>query len=392
MLEAACSPKRYPPRKTRFQTGRAAEAGREPAPPAPPAAKNNHGRVTFSGEVICMALRAGCCVPKCCCFQGSECSSLGMKVARIRGYFCWGKRTGSVFQFVWTHSRQWNKHSFLGQLAPRRAPTCQPLTITGRGWIHPHDPVHAVNSPHAFISLSVTVTHALHLPVYRLFSQGPCGGNDWLGGTGLLAQILEGKPPEVWEQEREEAGVGRLHTGTSLAGTETTVYPTAWLHPRTGYTQEPKARPGLAPPALPGIALAARCLRGRGGCHPQDSSSKRSSAPSLEMAPTLPPFISHPWGSGMPNSLGTRMRGKLSTESQRNGGLMTREGQEDGGSSQGLAGHLEIAPKEGSQCEHPLCASHLCFPGDTEAQGRGSVEEGGCALWFHGASVPFESP
>lgn len=53
---------------------------------------------------------------------------------------------------------------------------------------------------------------------------------------------------------------------------------------------------------------------------------------------------------------------------------------------------LEIAPEEDSQREHPLCASQLCFPGDAEAQGRGSIEGGGCALWFHGASVPFESP
>lgn len=218
----------------------------------------------------------------------------------------------------------------------RRAPTCQPLTITGRGWIHPHDPEHAANSPHAFISLSVTVTHALHLPVYRLFSQGPCGGNDWLGGTGLFAQILEGKPPEVWEQEGR---AGRRHAGTSFEGTEATVYPTAWLHPQTGYTQEPRARPGLAPPALPGIALAAGCLQGRGGYHPHGSSSKRSSVTSLQMVPTLPPFISHQQGSGMPGPLGTGMRGRLSTEAQRNGELMTREGQEDGGSSQGLAGH-----------------------------------------------------
>lgn len=122
MLEAACSPKRYPPRKTQFQTGRAAEAGREPAPPAPPAAKNNHGRVTFRGEVICLALRAGCCVLKCCCLQGSNCSSPGMKAARIRGYFWRGKRTGSILQLVWTHSRQWNKQSFfLGQLAPQES-------------------------------------------------------------------------------------------------------------------------------------------------------------------------------------------------------------------------------------------------------------------------------
>lgn len=100
--------------RTQFQTGRAAAAGREPAPPAPPAAKNNHGRVTFRGEIICMALRAGCCGLKRCCLQGSDCSSFGRKVARIRGCFWWGKRTGSVLQLVWTHSRQWDKHPFPG--------------------------------------------------------------------------------------------------------------------------------------------------------------------------------------------------------------------------------------------------------------------------------------
>lgn len=100
MLEAACSPKRYPPRKTQFQTGRAAAAGREPAPPAPPAARNNHGGVTFSGEMICMALRAGCCGQKCCCLQGSDCSSFGMKVQRSRECFGWGKKAGSALQLV----------------------------------------------------------------------------------------------------------------------------------------------------------------------------------------------------------------------------------------------------------------------------------------------------
>lgn len=78
---------------------------------------------------------------------------------------------------------------------------CQPLTVAGRSWIHPHDPMHAANSPRAFLSLPVAVTHALHLPVYRPFSQGPCGGSDQLGGTGILAQVLEGKPLEVWEWE-----------------------------------------------------------------------------------------------------------------------------------------------------------------------------------------------
>lgn len=146
----------------------------------------------------------------------------------------------------------------------RRAPTCQPLTIIGRGWIHPHDPAHAANSPHAFISLSVTVTHALHLPVYRLFSQGPCGGNDWLGGTGLFAQILEGKPPEVWEQQGR---AGRLLAGTSLEGTEATVYPTDWLHPQTGYTQEPRARVWHHQPCLALPWQLGACRAGVGTTH-----------------------------------------------------------------------------------------------------------------------------
>lgn len=61
------------------------------------------------------------------------------------------------------------------------------------------------------------------------------------------------------------------------------------------------------------------------------------------------------------------------------------------GAPEGWQVTLEIAPKEDSHCEHPLCASQLCFPGDAEAQRRGSIERGGCVLWFHGASVPFES-
>lgn len=64
---------------------------------------------------------------------------------------------------------------------------------------------------------------------------------------------------------------------------------------------------GLPPPALPGIALAAGCLQGRGGYHPHGSSSKRSSATSLEMVPMLPSFISNQWGSGMPSPLGIGM-------------------------------------------------------------------------------------
>lgn len=333
MLEAACSPKRCPPRKTQFQTGRAAAAGREPAPPAPPAAKNNHGRVTFSEEMICMALRAGCCVLKCCCLQGSDCSSLGMQVAKTRGCFWWGENRSCFAARLDTLSGHIpvsgiNTPSWDSWLH-RGAPTCQPLTIPGRGWIHPHDPVHAANSPPAFISLSVTVTHALHLPVYRLFSQGPCGGNGWLGGTGLFAQILEGKPPEVWEQE-ERAGAGRLHAGTSLEGTEATVYPTAWLHPQTGYTQEPRATTGLPPPALPGTARAAgwvpptRLQLQKVKCHQPGNNAH---AASLHLPSVGVWHAKSSWDR------------EVTQESQRNGELMTREGQEDGGNSQGLAGH-----------------------------------------------------
>lgn len=149
-------------------------------------------------------------------------------------------------------------------------------------------------------------------------------------------------PRSLRESPRSPGAGGKgqgVDAGTSLEGTEVTVCPTGWLHPQSGYTQEPRATPGLAPPALLGIAQAAGCLQGRAGFHPHGSSSKRSSVTSLEMAPTLPPFISHQWEPGRPSPLGTGMRGRLSAESQRNGGLMTREGHEDGGSSQGPAGH-----------------------------------------------------
>lgn len=89
---------------------------------------------------------------------------------------------------------------------------------------------HAANSPHAFISLSVTVTHALCLPVYRLYSQCSCGSNDRLGESGLLVQVLEEKPPEAWERE------GRGKEGTPACwnpseGIEAAAYLTEWLHP-----------------------------------------------------------------------------------------------------------------------------------------------------------------
>lgn len=191
-----------PTTKDVIPNGCTAAAGKEPAPLAPPPAQNSHSRVTFSRDAIHMALWVGCCSLKHICLWDSDCSSLGMTAARIRGCFWWEKRAGSPFccslgdspvSGITTPSWDSRLH--------RKAPTCQSLTITGTGWIHPHDPTHAANSPRAFISLSVTVTHALCLPVYRLYSQCPCGSNDRLGETGLLAQILEEKPPEAWERE-----------------------------------------------------------------------------------------------------------------------------------------------------------------------------------------------
>jgi len=262
-------------------------AGREPAPPALLPAKNNHGGVTFSGEAICTAARAGCCR------RGGDSSSLGMKAARIGRCFCWGKRAGASFCNLpgcspisgrTTPSRDSRLH--------RTAPTREALTMAGRGWDRPHDPMQAANSPHAFISLSVAVTHALRLPVYRPFSQGLRGGNDRSGGTGLLAQVLKGNPPGVWEREgRCRSRVpARRHLSEGMEATVRRLATTAgWLHP------------GAQGNAGAGIALAARRLQSRGGYHPNGSISKRSSVTSLEMVPTLPPFISQQCVSAVPS-------------------------------------------------------------------------------------------
>lgn len=95
------------------------------------------------------------------------------------------------------------------------------------------------------------MTHALRLPVYRLFSQSPCRRNDQLRGTGLLAQVLEGNPcVEVWECERR--GRSRTLAHRDVSGEmEATVYSTDWLHPGA----QGDARAGTT--SLPGIALAA---------------------------------------------------------------------------------------------------------------------------------------
>lgn len=207
----------------------------------------------------------------------------------------------SILLLAWTQSRQvgittpsWDRRLH------RTAPTCEALAVAGRGCAHPHDPTHTANSPRAFISLSVTVTHALRLPVYRLFSQGPCRGNGRAGGTGLLAQVLKGNPSEVWEWE------GRGRSGMPACwdrseGMEATEHPVDWLHPGA------QGDAGAGTASLPGIALAAGRPRGRGGYHPHGSISKRSSVTSLEMVPTLPPFISHQWVSGVPTPLGPGM-------------------------------------------------------------------------------------
>lgn len=65
---------------------------------------------------------------------------------------------------------------------------------------------------------------------------------------------------------------------------------------------------------------------------------------------------------------------------------MAGEEQEGGGSPKGWRVAFEIVPEGGSQCVHPGPASL----GMLRRWGGGVG--GGSALWFHGASVPFESP
>lgn len=120
---------------------------------------------------------------------------------------------------------------------------------------------------------------------------------------GCLPRSSRETPPEVWEQERR----GRSWTPACWDPSEemeATVHPTDRLHPQTGYAQ---GDAGAGTTSPPGIALAARRLRGRGGYHPHNSISKRSSVTSLEMVPVLPPFVFHQWVSGMPNLLGPGM-------------------------------------------------------------------------------------
>lgn len=176
---------------------------------------------------------------------------------------------------------------------------CQPLTIAGTGWIHPHDPTHAANSPCAFISLSVTVTHALHLPVYRLYSQRPCGGNDRLGGTGLLTQVLEEKPPEAWEWEgRGREGMpARWDPSEVIAAT---VYLREWLHPGAWGN----ARVGTT--SLLGT-IGSRMPAGQGWVPPtrlQLQKVKRHQPGNCAHSASL---ISHQWMSSMPTLLGPGM-------------------------------------------------------------------------------------
>lgn len=105
----------------------AAAAGREPDPPAPPAAKNNHGGVTLSGEMICLALRAGCCVLEMLLPPGQRLliprdergKDQGMLSAGEKGWICFGHIPVRGINTP-----------FLGRLAPQES-TYVPAT-------HPH--------------------------------------------------------------------------------------------------------------------------------------------------------------------------------------------------------------------------------------------------------------
>lgn len=76
---------------------------------------------------------------------------------------------------------------------------------------------------------------------------------------GYLPRSLR-ESPQKSGSRREGAGVGRLHAGTSLEGTEATVYPTVWLHPQTGWSPGQcwvcHHQPGLALPWQPSACRA----------------------------------------------------------------------------------------------------------------------------------------
>lgn len=127
--------------------------------------------------------------------------------------------------------------------------------------------------------------------------------------------------------------------------------PTDWLHPEA----ESNARAGTT--SLPGIALAARHLWGRGRYHLHSSLSKRSSVTSLEMVPLLLPSFPISCCPVCQANLGQRWRGRTSRGWQRDGQLMAGKGQETGRSPKGWQVTLEIGPEGGSLCVHPNPAS-----------------------------------
>lgn len=193
--------------------------------------------------------------------------------------------------------------------------------------------------PSAFISLSVAVTHALQLPVYRLFSQGPCGGNDRSGGTGLLAQVLEGNPPEVWEQE----GRGRSRTPARWdlsKGMEATMHPTELLHPQTGYTQEPRAMPGLAPPRCLALLWQPGACRVEVGTTHMAPSPKGQASPAWKWSPRCLPSSPISGCPACQTPLGQGWGGRTPRGSQRDGRADGRGRAGGWREPQGLAGRL----------------------------------------------------
>lgn len=164
------------------------------------------------------------------------------------------------------------------------------------------------------------------------------------------------------------------------------MHPTDRLHPQTGYTQEPGAMPRLALPAC--LALLWQLATGGAevGTTHMAPSPKGQASPAWKWCPhCLPSFPI----SGCPAcraSLGQGWGKGPQEDPKGMGGLMAGEGQEGGGSPKGWQVTPEIVPEGGSLCMHPGPASL----GMLRRWGGGAG--GGSALWFHGASVPFEFP